>query len=71
MKIMKQWLMIAVLICGTTVFTSGEGQLENREWWEIKSIENGVMTWTALRLKGDGSTYIVTFELSKVEDSSK
>lgn len=50
---------------------SGEGQQENREWWEIKSIENGVMTWTALRQKGDGSTYIVTFELSKVEDKSK
>lgn len=47
---------------------SGEGQLENREWWEIESIENGVMTWSALRQKGDGSTYIVTFELSKVED---
>ena len=55
------------LLC-TRWKNSGEGQLENREWWEIKSIENGVMTWTALRLKGDGSTYIVTFELSKVED---
>lgn len=47
---------------------SGEGQLETREWWEIESIENDVMTWSALRQKGDGSTYIVTFELSKVED---
>ena len=39
---------------------------ENREWWEI-TIENGVMKWTALRKKADGSTYTATFEMKKVE----
>ena len=39
---------------------------DNREWWEI-TIEDGVMKWNALRLKDDGSTYTVTFEMEKVE----
>ena len=39
---------------------------DNREWWEI-TIENGVMKWTAMRLKDDGNTYKVDFEMKKVE----
>lgn len=50
---------------------SGEGQQEKREWWEIKSIKNGVMKWTALRQKEDRTTYTVTFEMTKVDDNSK
>ena len=42
------------------------GESENREWWEI-IIENGVMKWTALRKKDDGTTYTATFEMTKVE----
>ena len=32
------------------------GEEELREWWEIASIADGQMTWTALRANTDGST---------------
>ena len=53
------------LLC-TRWKNAGEGNEENREWWEIESIENGVMKWKALRQKEDGSTYTATFEMTKV-----
>jgi ABC-type sugar transport system substrate-binding protein len=40
---------------------------EQRQWWEIESIQNGVMKRTALRMRADGTTYTDTIELSKVE----
>lgn len=43
--------------------------VENREWWEI-SVEDGHMSWTALRANDDGSTYTATFEMDKVEGTS-
>lgn len=46
--------------------TNYPGQ-ELREWWEIGSIENGVMTWNALRQNDDGTTQTVVFEMTKVE----
>jgi hypothetical protein len=49
----------------------GEGQKENREWWEIASIEDGVMKWKALRQREDGSTYTATFEMKAVEVPSQ
>ena len=39
---------------------------ELREWWEIESIENGVMKWKALRQREDGTTYTASFQMSKV-----
>ena len=39
---------------------------EYREWWEIESIEGGVMKWKALRQREDGSTYTATFQMTKV-----
>ena len=39
---------------------------ELREWWEIESIEDGVMKWKALRQKEDGTTFTSTFEMTKV-----
>ena len=45
----------------------GEGQEECREWWEIASIENGVMRWTALREDENGQRYTASFEMSKVQ----
>ena len=42
------------------------GESENREWWEI-TIENGVMKWKALRQREGGTTYTVTFEMTKVQ----
>lgn len=46
---------------------TGEGQEEKRESWEIKSIKNGVMKWTALRRQEDGSTYTETIKTTKEE----
>ncbi len=40
---------------------------ELREWWEIESISDGVMKWTALRQREDGTTYTATFEMTKVK----
>ena len=40
---------------------------EYREWWEIESIQDGVMKWKALRQREDGSTYTATFQMAKVE----
>ena len=55
------------LLC-TRWKNKGEGQEEHREWWEIESIENGVMKWTALRLNEDGTTYTATFEMTKTSE---
>ena len=49
----------------------GEGQKENREWWEIASIEDGVMKWKALRQREDGSTYTATFSMNFVSQSDE
>lgn len=38
---------------------------EYREWWEIASIENNVMNWTALRKRADGTTYTASFSMVK------
>jgi len=38
----------------------------NREWWEIASISNGVMNWTALRQDENGQRYTATFSMTKV-----
>ena len=54
------------LLC-TRWKNAGEGQEERREWWEIESIEDGVMKWKALRQKEDGTTYTATFEMKKVD----
>ena len=39
---------------------------EKRESWEIASIEDGKMNWTALRQNEDGSTYTTTFEMTRM-----
>ena len=54
------------LLC-TRWKNAGEGQKENREWWEIESIKDSVMKWKALRMREDGSTYTATFEMTKVQ----
>ena len=41
---------------------------ELREWWEIESIEDGVMKWKALRQNADGTTFTATFEMTKVTE---
>ncbi|MBO4564946.1 MAG: hypothetical protein J5720_05905 [Bacteroidaceae bacterium] len=64
--VLNEYFVDGILLC-TRWKNAGEGQQENREWWEIESIENGVMKWTALRLRDDGSTYTATFEMTKVQ----
>lgn len=44
-----------------------DGKTELREWWEIESIKDGMMKWTALRMNDDGTTYTATFQMSKVK----
>ena len=41
-------------------------ETEYREWWEIESIENGVMKWKALRQDTDVNTFTTTFQMEKV-----
>lgn len=57
---------------GNMLFTlwknNGNGAEERRENWEISSVENGVMNWTALRKKADGTVYTATFSMTKVEE---
>ena len=55
------------LLC-TRWKNAGAGNEEHREWWEIESIEDGVMKWKALRQKEDGTTYTATFEMKKVTE---
>jgi hypothetical protein len=55
------------LLC-TRWKNAGEGNEEHREWWEIESIQNGVMKWKALRQKEDGTTFTSTFEMKKVTE---
>ena len=54
------------LLC-TRWKNAGPGNEEHREWWEIESIEGGVMKWKALRQNADGTTYTATFEMKKVD----
>ena len=41
---------------------------EHREWWEIASIEDGVMNWTALRRSEQDSVYTATFSMHRVQE---
>ncbi len=42
-----------------------DGMGEQRQWWEIESIQDGVMKWKALCQNEDGSTFIITAEMNK------
>ena len=41
---------------------------EHREWWEITSMEDGVMNWTALRRSEQDSVYTATFSMRRVQE---
>ena len=58
------------LLC-TRWKNAGAGNEEHGEWWEIESIEDGVMKWKALREKKDGTTYTATFEMKKVKKCAR
>ncbi|MCQ2259402.1 MAG: hypothetical protein MJZ41_15660 [Bacteroidaceae bacterium] len=38
------------------------------EWWNIDAINDGVMKWSAIRERKDGSQYTATFTWKKVDD---
>ena len=60
-----QFFVDGVLLCFRWK-NNGE-DTEQREWWEIESILNGVMKWTAVRRHDDGSTYTASFQMIKVK----
>ena len=61
---LAEYFVDGILLCTRWQQTSGSEEL--REWWEIESIQNGVMKWKALRMHEDGTTYTATFEMKKV-----
>jgi len=54
------------LLC-TRWKNAGQSTVENREWWEIRSIENDAMIWTALRQNDLGEQYVESFTMYKVQ----
>ena len=53
---------------GTLLCTRwGNNEQENREWWEMASIKDGVMKWKALRENEDGTTFEQIMDWEKVE----
>ena len=64
--LISEYILDGTLLCARWK-ANGDGAKENREWWEIESVENGVMKWKALRLRDDGTTYTANYELAKVK----
>ena len=60
---LSKYFVDGVLLCTRWIIDG----TENREWWEIESIENGMMKWKALRQNSDGSAYTATFQMKKVQ----
>jgi len=60
---LSQYFVDGTLLCTRWVIDG----TEYREWWEIASIANGVMKWTALRQNEDGTNYTATFQMEKVQ----
>ncbi|MBR6876375.1 MAG: hypothetical protein IKN00_08835 [Bacteroidales bacterium] len=58
------------LLC-TRWKNEGFGTEEQREWWEIRSIENETMIWTALREDEVGNRYVTSFAMTKVHYPSQ
>lgn len=62
---MADYFVDGILLC--TRWQHAADSEELREWWEIASIKDGVMKWTALRMREDGTTYTATFEMTRVQ----
>ena len=62
---MAEYFVDGVLFC--TRWKNVGDDTEYRESWEIASIEDGIMKWTAVRAREDGTTYTATFEMKKVK----
>ena len=64
--VLAEYFVDGILLCTRWKQTADSKEL--REWWEIESINDGVMKWTALRKRDDGTTYTATFQMTKVKD---
>ena len=64
--LLAEYFVDGILLCTRWKQTAVSKEL--REWWEIESINDGVMKWTALRMRDDGTTYTATFQMTKVKD---
>ena len=64
--VLAEYFVDGILLCTRWKQTAVSKEL--REWWEIESINDGVMKWTALRMRDDGTTYTATFQMTKVKD---
>ena len=64
--VLAEYFVDGILLCTRWKQTANSKEL--REWWEIESINDGVMKWTALRMRDDGTTYTATFQMTKVKD---
>lgn len=64
--VLAEYFVDGILLCTRWKQTADSDEL--REWWEIECIKDGVMKWTALRMRDDGTTYTATFEMTKVTE---
>ena len=62
---MSEYFVDGTLLCSR--WKNVGNDKENRESWEIASIDDDVMNWTALRQNADGTTYIATFSMKRVK----
>ena len=62
---LAEYFVDGTLLCTRWKQTAASEEL--REWWEIESIKDGVMKWTALRMRENGTTYTATFQMTKVK----
>ena len=62
---MGEYFVDGVLLCSR--WKNIGSDKEYRESWEIASIENNTMKWTAIRERADGSTYTADFSMMRVE----
>jgi len=62
---MSEYFVDGSLLC--TRWQNTASSDENRDWWEIESIQDGQMKWTALRLDEDLTTHTETLELNKIQ----
>ena len=62
---MGEYFVDGVLLCAR--WKNIGSDKEYRESWEIASIENNTMKWTAIRERADGSTYTADFSMTRVD----
>jgi hypothetical protein len=62
---MGEYFVDGVLLCAR--WKNIGSDKEYRESWEIASIENNTMKWTAIRERADGSTYSADFSMTRVD----